>query len=168
MDRSTYFLPRSLGAMDCSIAPPVSGLRCGGHWHGGSMLGLLGLRLPPAGFLLLLPFLLLLLPATPAPHRASYKPVIVVHGLFDSSYSFRHLLEYINETHPGTVVTVLDLFDGRESLRPLWEQVQGFREAVAPIMAKAPRGVHLICYSQDGTVWRHGLFEVAVPHLHEV
>ncbi|KAJ8792090.1 hypothetical protein J1605_020149 [Eschrichtius robustus] len=162
-------------------------------FSGGSMLGLPGLRLPPAGFLLLLPFLLLLLlPATPEPHRASYKPVIVVHGLFDSSYSFRHLLEYINEvwqgthgcgalvasseagegergtecwacqlprgagagTHPGTVVTVLDLFDGRESLRPLWEQVQGFREAVAPIMAKAPQGVHLICYSQGGLVCR--------------
>ncbi|KAB1262114.1 Lysosomal thioesterase PPT2 [Camelus dromedarius] len=119
------------------------------------MPGLRGLRLPPAGFLFLLPFLLLLLlPAAPAPHRTSYKPVIVVHGLFDSSYSFRHLLEYINETHPGTVVTVLDLFDGRESLRPLWEQVQGFREAVAPIMAKAPQGVHLICYSQGGLVCR--------------
>lgn len=45
-------------------------------------------------------------------------------------------------------MTVLDLFDGRESLRPLWEQVQGFREAVVPIMEKAPEGVHLICYSQ--------------------
>ncbi|XP_058410664.1 epidermal growth factor-like protein 8 isoform X3 [Diceros bicornis minor] len=120
------------------------------------MLGLRGPRLPAAGILLLLLFLLLLLllPAAPAPHRASYKPVIVVHGLFDSSYSFRHLLEYINETHPGTVVTVLDLFDGRESLRPLWEQVQGFGEAVAPIMAKAPQGVHLICYSQGGLVCR--------------
>lgn len=52
------------------------------------------------------------------------------------------------QTHPGTAVTVLDLFDGRESLRPLWEQVQGFREAVTPIMAKAPEGVNLICYSQ--------------------
>ncbi|OWK13380.1 PPT2, partial [Cervus elaphus hippelaphus] len=62
------------------------------------MLGLPGRRLPSAEFLLLLPFLLLLLlPAAPAPHRAAYKPVIVVHGLFDSSYSFRHLLEYINE-----------------------------------------------------------------------
>ncbi|XP_032254321.1 lysosomal thioesterase PPT2 isoform X2 [Halichoerus grypus] len=58
------------------------------------------------------------------------------------------------QTHPGTVVTVLDLFDGRESLRPLWEQVQGFGEAVAPIMAKAPEGVHLICYSQGGLVCR--------------
>ncbi|XP_007949511.1 lysosomal thioesterase PPT2 [Orycteropus afer afer] len=121
----------------------------------GSMLGLRGICLPRTGVLFLLPLLpLLLLPATPAPHRATYKPVIVVHGLFDSSYSFRHLLEYINQTHPGTVVTVLDLFDGRESLRPLWEQVQGFGEAVAPIMAKAPEGVHLICYSQGGLVCR--------------
>ncbi|XP_012509115.1 PREDICTED: lysosomal thioesterase PPT2 isoform X1 [Propithecus coquereli] len=118
------------------------------------MLGLWGQRLPSAWVLLLLPFLPLLLPAAPSPRHTSYKPVIVVHGLFDSSYSFRHLLEYINETHPGTVVTVLDLFDGRESLRPLWEQVQGFREAVVPIMAKAPRGVHLICYSQGGLVCR--------------
>lgn len=66
-------------------------------FSGGSMLGLRGLRRPPAGILLLLPFLPLLLPAAPAPHCAPYKPVIVVHGLFDSSYSFRHLLEYINE-----------------------------------------------------------------------
>lgn len=67
-------------------------------FSGESMLGLRGPRLPSAGILLLLPFLLLLLPhAAPALHRASYKPVIVVHGLFDSSYSFRHLLEYIDE-----------------------------------------------------------------------
>ncbi|XP_036860983.1 lysosomal thioesterase PPT2 isoform X3 [Manis javanica] len=134
-------------------APPKAQDSQGVRKTSGSMLGP-GPGLLPAGLLLLLPFLTLLLPAAPAPHRASYKPVIVVHGLFDSSYSFRHLLEYINETHPGTVVTVLDLFDGRESLRPLWEQVQGFGEAVAPIMAKAPQGVHLICYSQGGLVCR--------------
>uniref|UniRef100_A0A8C6MNT1 Lysosomal thioesterase PPT2 n=1 Tax=Mus spicilegus TaxID=10103 RepID=A0A8C6MNT1_MUSSI len=128
------------------------------------MPGLWRQRLPSAWALLLLPFLPLLMPAAPAAHRGSYKPVIVVHGLFDSSYSFRHLLDYINETHTGTVVTVLDLFDGRESLRPLWEQVQGFREAVVPIMEKAPEGVHLICYSQG----KHGLFEMALPHVHAV
>ncbi|MEJ1271061.1 palmitoyl-protein thioesterase 2 [Cricetulus griseus] len=127
------------------------------------MPGLRRQRLPSAWALLLLPFLRLLMPAAPAPHRGSYKPVIVVHGLFDSSYSFRHLLDYINETHPGTVVTVLDLFDGRESLRPLWEQVQGFREAVVPIMEKAPEGVHLICYSQGGLVCR-ALLSVTDEH----
>lgn len=62
------------------------------------MLGLRGPRLPAARVLLLLPVLPLLLPpAAPARRRAPYKPVIVVHGLFDSSYSFRHLLEFINE-----------------------------------------------------------------------
>lgn len=71
-------------------------------FSGGSMLGLWGQRLPAAWVLLLLPFLPLLLLAAPGPHRASYKPVIVVHGLFDSSYSFRHLLEYINEVWQGT------------------------------------------------------------------
>nr|XP_045013076.1 lysosomal thioesterase PPT2 isoform X3 [Jaculus jaculus] len=128
--------------------------------EGGSMQVL---RVPrvPCAWVLLLPFLLLI--ATPAAHGASYKPVIVVHGLFDSSYSFRHLLEYINETHPGTVVTVLDLFDGRESLRPLWEQVQGFQEAVKPIMEKAPQGVHLLCYSQGGLVCR-ALLSVMEEH----
>lgn len=49
---------------------------------------------------------------------------------------------------------VLDLFDGGESLRPLWEQVQGFREAVAPIMEQSPHGVHLLCYSQGGLICR--------------
>lgn len=63
------------------------------------MPGLPGPRPPAAGILLAVSFLppLLLLPAAPAPQRAPYKPVIVVHGLFDSSYSFRHLLDFINE-----------------------------------------------------------------------
>lgn len=83
-------------------------------FSGGSMLELWGPRLPPPGILLLLPFLLqLLLPAAPAPHRASYKPVIVVHGLFDSSYSFRHLLEYINEVWQGTPIVGLRCSVGR-------------------------------------------------------
>nr|XP_023422511.1 lysosomal thioesterase PPT2 isoform X2 [Cavia porcellus] len=71
------------------------------------MLRLRGHRLPSPWVLLLWSLLLLLLPpppAVPAPHRASYKPVIVVHGLFDSSYSFRHLLEYINEREPAAPV----------------------------------------------------------------
>lgn len=70
-----------------------------------------------------------------------------LQGGVHHSFWLQHCL-LSSQTHPGTVVTVLDLFDGRESLRPMWEQVQGFREAVAPIMAKATEGVHLICYSQ--------------------
>lgn len=89
-------LPRGQGPWSALTSAPSPGE---------SMPGLRGPRLPPAGILLALPFLpLLLLPAAPAPRRASYKPVIVVHGLFDSSYSFRHLLGYINEVWRGHLV----------------------------------------------------------------
>lgn len=85
-------LPGAGGAVPLT-SPPLPGE---------SMRALRGPRLPAAGILLALPLLpLLLLPAAPAPRRASYKPVIVVHGLFDSSYSFRHLLDYINEVRSG-------------------------------------------------------------------
>ncbi|NWV40080.1 PPT2 thioesterase, partial [Grantiella picta] len=84
----------------------------------------------------------------------SFRPVVVVHGLFDSPSDFRHLRAFINQSHPGTEVTVLDLFDRGASLRPLWLQVEGFREALLPIMANAARGVHLLGYSQGGLICR--------------
>ncbi|CAM5072302.1 unnamed protein product, partial [Eretmochelys imbricata] len=50
------------------------------------------------------------------PLGAAYKPVVVVHGLFDSPSDFSPLLHFINQTHPGTNVTVVDLFDHSQSL----------------------------------------------------
>uniref|UniRef100_A0A8C5N0Z4 palmitoyl-CoA hydrolase n=1 Tax=Leptobrachium leishanense TaxID=445787 RepID=A0A8C5N0Z4_9ANUR len=95
---------------------------------------------------------------------ASYKPIIVIHGLFDSSANFKNLLAYINKSHPGTNVTVVDLFDSRQSLDPLWKQVQGFREAIYPIMQNAGSdGVHLLCYSQGGLICR-GLLQTMPDH----
>ncbi|XP_051852295.1 lysosomal thioesterase PPT2 isoform X2 [Antechinus flavipes] len=111
-------------------------------------------RFPTLGVVFILALLPLLLLTAPQSPKAPYKPIIIVHGLFDSSATFRHLLQYINQTHPGTLVTVLDLFDGGESLRPLWEQVQGFQKAVTPIMEQSPHGVHLLCYSQGGLICR--------------
>ncbi|XP_043939140.1 lysosomal thioesterase PPT2 isoform X2 [Protopterus annectens] len=92
-----------------------------------------------------------------------YKPVIIVHGLFDSSADFVQLLGYINQTHPGTNVTVIDLFDRSESLKPMWMQVQGFQDAISPIMQNAANGVHLICYSQGGLVCR-GVLSIMSNH----
>ncbi|XP_062456765.1 lysosomal thioesterase PPT2 [Rhea pennata] len=109
------------------------------------------------------PLLLLLGLAAPG---GSYRPVIVVHGLFDSPADFRHLLAFINESHPGTNVTVIDLFDGGESLKPLWVQVEGFRRAVTPIMANAAAGVHLLCYSQGGLICRALLSTMPEHNVH--
>ncbi|KAF6717155.1 Lysosomal thioesterase PPT2-A [Oryzias melastigma] len=43
---------------------------------------------------------------------AAYKPVIIVHGLFDSSQNLLNLQRFINESHPGTNISIIDLFDG--------------------------------------------------------
>uniref|UniRef100_A0A1A8MRP2 palmitoyl-CoA hydrolase n=2 Tax=Nothobranchius TaxID=28779 RepID=A0A1A8MRP2_9TELE len=92
-----------------------------------------------------------------------YKPVIVVHGLFDSSEDFKNLQRFINESYPGTNVTVIDLFDRSSSLQPMWKQVEGFKAAIYPIMQNAADGVHLICYSQGGLVCR-GILSTLPDH----
>ncbi|XP_026086023.1 lysosomal thioesterase PPT2 isoform X1 [Carassius auratus] len=93
----------------------------------------------------------------------AYKPVIIIHGLFDTSADFINLHRFINLSHPGTNVTVLDLFDRSASLQPLWKQVEGFKEAIYPIMQHAADGVHLICYSQGGLVCR-GILSTLPDH----
>ncbi|XP_026884335.2 lysosomal thioesterase PPT2 isoform X1 [Electrophorus electricus] len=92
-----------------------------------------------------------------------YKPVVVVHGLFDSSADFTDLNQFINQSHPGTNVSVIDLFDRSASLLPLWKQVEGFKEAIYPIMQNSADGVNLICYSQGGLICR-GILSVLPDH----
>ncbi|XP_073341679.1 lysosomal thioesterase PPT2-like [Pagrus major] len=87
-----------------------------------------------------------------------YKPVIIVHGIFDGPRELRNLSLNINKVHPGTEVTTIDLYDNMASLKPLWKQVQGFRKAIDSIMKKAPDGVHLLCFSQGGLICRALLY----------
>ena len=54
------------------------------------------------------------------------------------------------QSHPGTNVSVIDLFDRSSSLQPMWKQVEGFKAAINPIMQNAEDGVNFICYSQGG------------------
>ncbi|XP_066525854.1 lysosomal thioesterase PPT2 [Hoplias malabaricus] len=96
----------------------------------------------------------------------AHKPVIIVHGLFDSSADFTNLNKFINQSHPGTNVSVIDLFDRSASLEPLWKQVEGFKEAIYPIMQNAADGVHLICYSQGGLICRGILSTLPNHNVH--
>ncbi|XP_059809159.1 lysosomal thioesterase PPT2-A-like, partial [Hypanus sabinus] len=93
----------------------------------------------------------------------SYKPVIVVHGLFDSPGDLLTLQTYINQSHPGTSMTIIDLFDRTQSLKSLWSQVEGFKQAIVPTMQKAANGVHMICYSQGGLICR-GILSTMPDH----
>ncbi|XP_061111315.1 LOW QUALITY PROTEIN: lysosomal thioesterase PPT2 [Conger conger] len=93
-----------------------------------------------------------------------YKPVIVVHGLFDGSSDFVNLLRFLSQTHPGTNVSVIDLFDRAYSLQALYgNRVEGFKEAIYPIMQNAADCVHFICYSQGGLVCR-GILSTLSDH----
>ncbi|KAM4600852.1 lysosomal thioesterase PPT2-like isoform 2-T2 [Polymixia lowei] len=95
-----------------------------------------------------------------------YKPVIIVHGLFDGPKQFIKLSGFITKVHPGTNVTVIDLYDDFASLQPMWKQVQGFSKAIFPIMQKAPDGVHFLCFSQGGLICRALLSTVPNHNVH--
>ncbi|XP_072547096.1 lysosomal thioesterase PPT2-A-like [Salminus brasiliensis] len=92
-----------------------------------------------------------------------YRPVIIVHGLFDGPKQFMKLGRFISQTHPGTNVTTIDLYDNMASLKPLWQQVDGFKKAIVPIMERATNGIHLICFSQGGLICR-GLLATFPKH----
>ncbi|XP_068069877.1 lysosomal thioesterase PPT2 isoform X2 [Danio rerio] len=92
----------------------------------------------------------------------AYRPVILVHGLFGGPEQMATLKKYIKRSHPGTSVTAISLYDGDASVKPMWEQVDGFRKAIKPIMERAKDGVHLICFAQGGLICRGVL--ATLPH----
>ncbi|XP_027002118.1 lysosomal thioesterase PPT2-A-like isoform X2 [Tachysurus fulvidraco] len=97
-----------------------------------------------------------------------YRPVIIVHGLFDGPRQFINLTNFISKTHPGTNVTTVDMYDDMNSLKPLWDQVNGFIKAIGPIMEKAKDGIHLICFSQGGLVCRGIIATLPIHNVHSL
>ncbi|XP_072249649.1 lysosomal thioesterase PPT2-like [Leuresthes tenuis] len=112
-----------------------------------------------------LPLLLMLLPL-PGGSKSGYKPVIIVHGLFDGPKQFMMLTEFIQKAHSGTKVVPISLFDNCASLKPMWKQVQGFRSRINSIMNMYPDGVHLLCFSQGGLVCRAVLSTTPHHNVH--
>ena len=78
----------------------------------------------------------------------AYRPVVLMHGIFDSAKSLSTLVQRIQEAHPGTPILNVDLFDDLDSITRMWEQVKGVEEHVRPFMQSAADGVNMICYSQ--------------------
>ncbi|XP_023215457.1 lysosomal thioesterase PPT2-A-like [Centruroides sculpturatus] len=83
-----------------------------------------------------------------------YKPVVIIHGLFDKPENLEYLASYISKKHSRTNVTVINLYDGLKSLSPLWEQIHEFGNSVSKIMKENPDGIHMIGYSQGGLIAR--------------
>nr|XP_019960517.1 PREDICTED: lysosomal thioesterase PPT2-like [Paralichthys olivaceus] len=83
-----------------------------------------------------------------------YKPVVIVHGILDGPKQFKTLSLFISKVHPGTEVSVIDLYTDLASLKPMWRQVRDFGRAIESIMSRAPDGIHLLCFSQGGLICR--------------
>ncbi|CAL9706270.1 unnamed protein product [Knipowitschia caucasica] len=96
----------------------------------------------------------------------AYKPVIIVHGLFDGPDDFINLTDFIQETHPGTNVTTLDMYDYWKSLTPLWTQVEGLRSLLEAKLNQSEEGAHLICFSQGGVICRALLSVIPNHNIH--
>ncbi|KAI9556144.1 hypothetical protein GHT06_018718 [Daphnia sinensis] len=110
-----------------------------------------------ASVIYLLCFLVAIANAQKSFDRA-YKPVVIVHGIWDKRTSLDFMANRIREVHPGTSVTVVDLLHGTSSLAPMWEQVEAFGAVARQVNTENPDGIHLLCYSQGGLVCR-GMIE---------
>ena len=81
---------------------------------------------------------------------SAYKPVVLVHGIMDNAESMEGMKQFIVEAHPGTNVTLVNLFSDLLSLTDMWDQVAGFGDTIRDVMANSPDGIHLLCFSQGG------------------
>ncbi|XP_051966271.1 lysosomal thioesterase PPT2-like [Xyrauchen texanus] len=106
--------------------------------------------------------------ATLLVHVTGHRPVIIVHGILDGPKQFEILAQFISQSHPGTSVTTIDLYNYIASIKPLWQQVDGFRNTIRPIMENAEDGVHLICFSQGGLICRGVLATLPKHNVHSL
>lgn len=79
---------------------------------------------------------------------AAYRPVIIFHGIFAGASNMDDLVQLIKNSHSGTDVYDINGFNKEFSILPMWEQVEGIRDKMLPIMKAAEDGVNLICFSQ--------------------
>ncbi|XP_026790737.3 lysosomal thioesterase PPT2 [Pangasianodon hypophthalmus] len=147
----------SLSLCLCLTSQPVTAPDSAWHTAGGLMMGKSAAFLP--GLLVLSAVLVT---------ADGYRPVIIVHGLFDGPRQFIQLASFINHTYPGINVTTVDMYDDIASLKPLWEQVNRFRKAVGHIMENAKDGIHLICFSQGGLVCRGIIATLPKHNVHSL
>lgn len=88
----------------------------------------------------------------------AYKPVLIMHGILAAGSNMNDLAGFIRTAHPGTQLYIVDLYDFQDSLRQMWEQVDGVFKDVQAFIANSTDGFHMICYSQGGLVCR-GMLE---------
>jgi len=83
-----------------------------------------------------------------------YKPVFIIHGLFEHSSSLNDLKSFIQQSHPGTIVKIPNIYTGLRSLKELSGQIRVFGRLVKEFSSEHKDGFHLIGFSQGGIIAR--------------
>ena len=96
-----------------------------------------------------------------------YKPVVLVHGILSDAKNLADMKRLIEETHPGTQVTLVKMYPDIESFVPLQRQISYWRNAIEPIMKASQDGIHLICHSQ-GMLYYFNTFQYCVSLTTEI
>ncbi|XP_039969515.1 lysosomal thioesterase PPT2 homolog isoform X1 [Bactrocera tryoni] len=85
---------------------------------------------------------------------ATYKPVVLIHGILSGPEKMIVLFEEIEKAHPDTKIYNFDKYDGWSSLENTWRQVLEFRSFLEVIGRKYPDGINVVGYSQGGLIAR--------------
>uniref|UniRef100_A0A0B6YR02 palmitoyl-CoA hydrolase n=1 Tax=Arion vulgaris TaxID=1028688 RepID=A0A0B6YR02_9EUPU len=84
-----------------------------------------------------------------------YKHVVFMHGILAGPSEFDYFINLVQEYHPGTPTTVVNLYNYADSVVNIWEQVGNISEFLLPILTnKSSEGSILICFSQGGLICR--------------
>ncbi|XP_053673278.1 lysosomal thioesterase PPT2 homolog [Anopheles nili] len=84
----------------------------------------------------------------------AYRPVFIYHGILTGADSMEHLVDRIEEIHPGTVVYNFERFGGWSSLENAWHQVLEAHGYLRAVCEEHPDGINMIGYSQGGLLGR--------------
>jgi palmitoyl-protein thioesterase len=96
---------------------------------------------------------------------ASYRPIIVMHGILSGPNDLKSFIAMITTAYPGIEVHDISAYNDLNSLANMWDQVDGVYRKMKPIMDAASDGVNLLCYSQGGLVCR-GILEKYDHNVH--
>ena len=83
----------------------------------------------------------------------SYKPVILLHGIFSAHEEMEIMANYITTAHPGTVIHNIALFENISSAdTSLWTQLHGIVDKIRAVLEN-DTGVHMVCHSQGKIIY---------------